>query len=269
MIGQLDPVALKWGPFSIRWYAIFIVSGMILALYLSIFEGKKHGFKEDDFIDFLLIGLPFSLLGARLYYVIFEWSYYKTHLNEIIAIWNGGIAIYGGLIAGAVTLYFFCKKREFSFFKYLDILAPGVLLAQGIGRWGNFFNHEAYGPKTTLEHLKQLHLPQIIIKNMYIDGFYRVPTFLYESLWAIVGFIFLILLRRYKKVKTGEIFLSYLLFYSLGRYFIEGLRTDSLYLVNHIRVSQVVSFLLFFGSIGLFIYRRFVKKEVTLYQTYH
>lgn len=257
MLAQIDPIAFRLFGLQIHWYAIFIVSGIAIAVYLSSKEAVRVGMKEDDVIDFIFWGLPIAIIGARLYYVIFEWRYYMENPGEIIAIWHGGLAIYGGLIAGIITLFFFTRSRFINMWTFLDIAAPSVILAQAIGRWGNFMNHEAYGPVTTEAFLEKLHLPRFIIDNMYIDGAYRQPTFLYESVWNVLGFVVLILLRRKKDfLKQGEVFLLYVAWYSLGRFFIEGLRTDSLYLFGAIRVSQLLSAVLFIGSLGLIWWRR-------------
>lgn len=262
----VDPVALRLGNLEIRWYALIIVTGIILGIYLASKEAVKVGLKEDDIIDFMLWGLPISIIGARFYYVIFELPYYLAHPLEIFAIWNGGLAIYGGLIAGGLTLFFYCRHHFINFWKFLDITAPSVILAQAIGRWGNFMNHEAYGPDTTREFLQKLHLPNFVIENMYIEGIYRTPTFLYESLWNVLGFVVLILLRRKNRfLKQGEVFLSYVIWYSFGRFFIEGMRTDSLYLVGNLRVSQLLSLLLFFGAIALMIFRRKKYPQLAFY----
>lgn len=255
LTNYINPVAFKIGPFSIHYYAIAIVTGIICAMAMAIHEGKKVGITEDDVYDYVILGLPIAFIGARLYYVIFEWSYYKEHLDQIIAIWNGGIAIYGGLIFGLLYLWLFCKKRQINLLKYLDIIVPGVLLAQGIGRWGNFFNHEAFGSAVSYDFLANLHLPKFIIENMKINGIYHQPTFLYESLWDILGVILIVIYRKIKKPRyQGEILAIYLIWYSFGRFFIEGLRMDSLYIFGIIRVSQLVSVVLFITGITLLIW---------------
>ena len=141
----MNPVAIQLGPFSIRWYAICIVLGLLLAVILSMKEAPRKGIESDDIIDFILIAFPVAIIGARLYYVIFQWSYYREHPGEIFAVWNGGIAIYGGLLAGALVLYLFSRSRLIDPVDFLDIAAPSVMIAQSIGRWGNFVNQEAYG----------------------------------------------------------------------------------------------------------------------------
>ena len=250
---MIDSTAIQLGPFAIKWYALCIVSGLILAVYLAMKEAPRKHIKPDSVLDFILIAFPIAIVGARFYYVIFEWSYYKEHLSEIFAVWNGGIAIYGGLIAGAIVLYVFTRHHFIDTVDFLDIAAPGVLLAQSLGRWGNFFNQEAFG-----QHVAHLdYLPSFIRKQMYIDGAYRTPTFLYESLWNVLGFIIIMSLRhRPHLLKKGDPTLFYLIWYGTGRLVIEGMRTDSLMLAGF-RVSQWLSALLVVVGLTLFIYRRY------------
>ena len=249
---MIDPIAIKIGPLSIHWYAILIVTGVLLAVYLAIKEGVRKNISEDDITDFILIAFPLAILGARLYYVIFQWSYYGKHLNEIFAIWNGGLAIYGGLIAGVLVLFAFSYYRMIKPLDFLDIAVPGVMIAQSIGRWGNFVNQEAYGK--AVESLP--YLPEVIRKQMYIDGAYRVPTFLYESLWNLLGFIIILFLRRRPNfLKQGEITAFYLIWYGCGRFVIEGMRTDSLMLAG-LRVSQWLSAGLVLAGMIFILYRR-------------
>ncbi|EOS7837215.1 prolipoprotein diacylglyceryl transferase [Enterococcus hirae] len=257
MIAQIDRVAFNLLGIPIYWYALIIVSGIIIAMWLSSREAVRVGLKSEDVTDFMLWGLPLSIIGARLYYILFDLPQYIADPIQIFNIRSGGLAIYGGLIAGAITLYFFTKYHFISMWTFLDIAAPSVLLAQAIGRWGNFMNHEAYGPVTTRIFLENLHIPRFIIDNMYIEGFYRQPTFLYESVWSLIGFILLLFLRNKKHLlKKGEVLLVYVMWYSFGRFFIEGLRTDSLYFLGVIRISQLLSAFLFVVTIILFIWRR-------------
>ncbi|EPN3655364.1 prolipoprotein diacylglyceryl transferase [Enterococcus hirae] len=257
MIAQIDRVAFNLLGIPIYWYALIIVSGIIIAMWLSSREAVRVGLKSEDVTDFMLWGLPLSIIGARLYYILFDLPQYIADPIQISNIRSGGLAIYGGLIAGAITLYFFTKYHFISMWTFLDIAAPSVLLAQAIGRWGNFMNHEAYGPVTMRIFLENLHIPRFIIDNMYIEGFYRQPTFLYESVWSLIGFILLLFLRNKKHLlKKGEVLLVYVMWYSFGRFFIEGLRTDSLYFLGVIRISQLLSAFLFVGTIILFIWRR-------------
>ncbi|MGG5358956.1 MULTISPECIES: prolipoprotein diacylglyceryl transferase [unclassified Enterococcus] len=257
MLAQINRVAFEFLGIPVYWYALIIVSGIVLAVWLSSREAVRVGMKADDVTDFMLWGLPLSIIGARLYYVLFDLPQYIADPIQIFNIRAGGLAIYGGLIAGGITLYFFTKYHFISLWTFLDIAAPSVLLAQAIGRWGNFMNHEAFGPNTTRRFLESLHLPNFIIDNMYIDGIYRQPTFLYESAWSILGVIILLVLRkRPHLLKQGEVALGYVAWYSFGRFFIEGMRTDSLYLMSTIRVSQLLSVILFIGAIALMVWRR-------------
>lgn len=257
MLLSVNPIAFNLFGIDIMWYAIIIVSAIVLVSWLASKEAVKIGLREDDVVDLMLWALPISIVGARLYYVLFELDYYIENPGQILAIRSGGLAIYGGLIAGGLVVYFFTRHRFISTWKFLDVAAPSVILAQGIGRWGNFMNHEAYGEVVSRNFLESLHLPKFIIENMYIDGEYRQPTFLYESVWSVLGFVVLILLRRKPNfLKEGEVALVYVIWYSLGRFFIEGMRTDSLWIGDVIRVSQMLSGLLFIGAIGLLIYRR-------------
>lgn len=258
MLGEINPVAFRLFGMPIYWYAVIIVGGIMLAVWLSGREAERVGLKKDDVVDFMLWGLPSAIIGARLYYVLFQWRTYVDHPLEIFMIRNGGMAIYGGLIGGALALFFYTRYHFISTWTFLDIAAPSVMIAQAIGRWGNFVNQEAYGPETTQTFLESLHLPPFIIENMYIDHSYRQPTFLYESIWNMAGFLLLLFLRRKPQfLKQGEVFLLYLIWYAFGRFFIEGLRTDSLYLISHLRISQVLSAVLFFGAIvTLFVRRR-------------
>ncbi len=256
VLGALNPIALKLGPISIHWYGVIIATGVVLALWLAIREGHRHGVAEDDFYDYLLWALPVAIICARTYYVIFQWPYYSMHPDEIIAIWDGGIAIYGAIIGGFITLLCFCHYRHLSAWLMMDIIAPALILAQGIGRWGNFMNQEAFGRITSKAALMAQGIPHWIIQQMFIGGQYRVPTFLYESLWDVLGFLVLILLRhRQHLFREGEVFLTYLMWYGCGRFVIEGMRTDSL-MLGPIRISQLLSLVFVCGALILFIYRR-------------
>lgn len=254
----LNPIALRFGPFEVHWYGVIIATGVVLALWLAVREGKRQGIKEDYFYDYLLWALPVAIICARTYYVIFQWSYYSLHPSEIIAIWDGGIAIYGAIIGGFIVLYCFCRVRRLSMWTMLDVIAPTVILAQGIGRWGNFMNQEAFGRVTTRAALVAQHIPTWIINQMEISGHYRVPTFLYESLWDLVGFCLLVSLRHRRHLfLRGEVFLAYVMWYAFGRFFIEGMRTDSLMLGNTIRVSQLLSLLFFVAALIILVVRRY------------
>ncbi|WP_062532174.1 prolipoprotein diacylglyceryl transferase [Jeotgalibaca dankookensis] len=257
LLNVIDPVAISIGPIKIYWYGIIIALAMLIGISLATKEAQKLGLEEDTMVDMALWAIPIGFIGARLYYVLFKWDYYIQNPSEIIAIWNGGIAIYGGLIAGGLAVYWFARRKKMTLTLLLDILAPSVLLAQSIGRWGNFINQEAHGGAVSRQFLETLYLPEFIIEQMNINGTYYHPTFLYESLWSLLGFILLIILRNQKGLlRRGEVALSYVIWYSFGRFFIEGMRTDSLWIGDIMRASQVLSLVLFISAIVLWIYRR-------------
>ena len=242
---------IKLGSITIYYYSILIMIGVVIAFYLSKKEANQNGLGKKYIDDLLFYLVIFGILGARLYYVIFNFSYYKSDLLSIFKIWEGGIAIYGAVIAGIITIYYYSKKKKKDFLLTLDTIAPGLILAQSIGRWGNFFNHEAYGKVVSLSRLHDLHIPNSVIREMYINGAYHHPTFLYESLWCLIGFIILLIIRNKTKDKYKIVTYSYFIYYGIGRFLIEGLRTDSLYLFNF-RVSKIVSIILIIiGIIGI------------------
>ncbi|EAA0228615.1 prolipoprotein diacylglyceryl transferase [Listeria monocytogenes] len=253
-VQPLDPVAIQIGSISVKWYGVIIASAVVITLLLALSEANKRKMDKEIIVDLLIWAIPISIISARIYYVIFEWDFYKNNLGEIVKIWHGGIAIYGALIGAVLTAIIFSRIKKISFWQLADVVAPSLIIAQAIGRWGNFMNQEAHGAETTRSFLESLHLPDFIINQMYIDGAYYQPTFLYESLWNVLGFIVLLIIRR-TKIRRGELFLGYVIWYSFGRFFIEGMRTDSL-MWGDFRVSQVLSLLLIVLSIGIIIYRR-------------
>lgn len=257
LLQNINPVALSLGPITIKWYGVIIVTGIILAYLVAQKEAVRLGFKDDMIADLLLWAVPIAIICARLYYVSMRWDYYGANPSKIIEIWNGGIAIHGALIGAFIVAYVFTKKRGISFFQLADIAAPSILIGQIIGRWGNFMNQEAYGGEVSRAFLENLYLPNWIIEQMYIKelGSYVHPTFLYESVWNIIGLIIILVLRK-MNLRRGEMFLFYLTWYSIGRFYIEGLRTDSLYLVGDLRSAQVVSIITIGVAIVLFVYRR-------------
>jgi phosphatidylglycerol:prolipoprotein diacylglycerol transferase len=253
-IQPLDPILISW-PITIYWYGAIIGTGALLGLWIAMRESERRGLNKDVFVDLVLFAIPIAIICARLYYVIFQWDHYGANPGEIIKIWEGGLAIHGGLIGAIATGVVFAKVRGISFWKLADIGAPSIILGQAIGRWGNFMNQEAHGGEVTRGFLEGLHLPQFIIDQMYINGTYYHPTFLYESIWNFVGFGLLLLLRRVN-LRRGELFLSYVIWYSIGRYFVEGMRTDSLMLTESLRIAQVISIALVLLAIGLIVVRR-------------
>lgn len=261
----IDPIALRIGPFSIAWYGIIIVLGMLLSIHLAEKEANRLSFPNDTVVDLAFWTIPLGIIGARLYYVIFEWRHYIKNPLSILYVWEGGLAIYGGIIAGILTIAYFSYKKYYPFWLLLDILAPYTLLAQAIGRWGNFINQEAHGAEVSRDFLENLYIPDWIINQMYIDGKYYQPTFLYESLWNLIGAGILIYLSRQEKfLYRGEIIAGYMIWYGFGRFFIEGMRTDSLY-IGPFRVSQLVSILLIVLGLCIIGYQRFIRDDQPKY----
>ena len=248
----MNPI-IDLGIISIHWYSILLFIAILIGSNLAIKEAKKHGFEEDFMVNLLFLGVIIGILGARIYYVIFNFNYYKDNLIEIFKVWNGGLAIHGGIIAGFITIAIICYKKKVNLLKILDYLVVGLVIAQAIGRWGNFFNGEAHGAITSLSYLESLHLPQFIIDGMYINGSYYIPTFLYESIWCLIGFIIMIILRRKKFMKVGYLTSFYLVWYGVERFFVEGLRTDSLMFFS-LRIAQLVSLVMIVIGIVIFIY---------------
>lgn len=266
----INPVAFHLGPIPVNWYGIIIGVGIVIAYFLAQKESVRRGLDQDFFADLLIWAIPISILSARVYYVAMKWDYYGQNPGRIIEIWNGGIAIHGALIGAFITAYIFTRKRKVSFLKLADIAAPSILIGQIIGRWGNFINQEAYGGPVSREFLEGLFLPNWLIEQMYIreDGNYVHPTFLYESVWNIIGFMILMFARKLNW-RRGEMFFFYLIWYSFGRYFIEGMRTDSLYLIEDVlRSAQVVSIIGIAVGIIAIVYRRLKVKPVVRYLDY-
>ena len=255
----MDRVFLDLGFIKIYWYSIMILTGAIIGLVLSYREFKKQGIEVKKLDNMVFFTIIIGIIGARLWYVVFNLDYYTKHLSEIFAIWNGGLAIHGGVIFGIGFLYFYCRKHNMSFYKIVDICIPALLFGQIIGRWGNFFNQEAHGGIVSLAFLKNLHLPSFIIKGMFIEGNYYHPTFLYESVFNLLILIFILIIRRNKKIHEGTVLSIYMIGYGILRFFIESLRTDSLMLGN-IRIAQLISVLLYIGGIVLLFYSITKKK---------
>ena len=278
-------------------YSFMIMLGIVTAVILGIREGNKLGISTDDIIDGVLIIVPLSIIGTRLWYVAFEWERYAWDIMKIIRITDGGLAIHGGFITAFVSAYFFTKYKKINLFSAFDIMVPGFLIAQALGRWGNFFNQEAHGgiiggvsgdsPALSLDEQRSfleetLHLPDYITNNMLLEAEtgdpghlgtlieggqayetynYYHPTFLYESLWNILGFIIVLIIRRTKLLKRGDLLAFYLIWYSVGRFFIEGMRTDSLYIGNTgLRTAQIISLIMILGGLVYIFVSRLVFK---------
>lgn len=236
----MDKTLIDLGIFEIKWYSFFILIAMIVACIVILPEAKNKKLKEDTLIDIIFYGIIIGLIGARIYYVLFNLDYYLSNPIEIFMVWNGGLAIHGGIIAALIFLIIYTRKKKINLLLLLDILVVGLIIAQAIGRWGNFFNQEAYGGITSLETLQALHLPKFIINGMNINGYYRIPTFLLESVISFVGFLILLILRKLKKLHLGQLTGIYLIWYGIERFIVEGLRTDSL-MLGPIRIAQLVS----------------------------
>ena len=253
-IQPLDPVFLELGPVTIQWYGLLIGLGALIGYFIANSEAKKRGYPDDLIADLLLWMLPMGIIGARIYYVIFRWEQFADNPVSVFFIWEGGIAIHGGLIAGTITGFVFAKKKGYSFWRLADVVAPSVLLAQAIGRWGNFMNQEVYGHEVSRQFLENMMLPEFIINQMYINGAYYQPTFLYESIWNLLGVAFLLYLRRVN-LRQGEIFMAFAIWYSVGRFVIEYMRTDQL-LFFGIPTAMLLSAALVIGALAIAIYRR-------------
>lgn len=262
----MSRIALDLGFIQIYWYSIMILIGLLVGLTVIYSEIKKQRINTDFFTNLAFYSIIIGIISARLYYVLFNLDYYSNNILEIFEIWNGGLAIHGGIIGGGLFTLFYCHKYKVNIYRILDICVVGLILAQAIGRWGNFFNQEAYGMLTTKDTLLSLHIPEFIINGMYINGGYYQPTFLYESLWNVVGFLILIIVRRVVKyLKTGQLTGIYLIWYSVGRIFIEAMRTDSLMLGN-IKVAQLVSIIFIIAGIILIVNRKKGSRFDNLYR---
>lgn len=225
----IDPIAFSIGSLRVHWYGIILGLGALAGLLLVIREGKRFGIPQEFFMDLLLLGVPSAIIGARIYYVAFKWEDYKDNFLDVFKIWNGGIAIYGALIGAIICAIIYVRYKGYNFWRIADLCAPSLLLGQLIGRWGNFVNQEAYGGPVEESFLRNsLHLPDFIVNQMNVDGVFHHPTFLYESVWNLVGLVLLLVLRRQKFLRVGELFIGYFIWYSIGRFYIEAVRTDSL-----------------------------------------
>ena len=248
----MNPTAFQIGSFEVRWYGVLIAFGVIVAMLLASYNCKKKDVDFDIILDGFFVAFPTAIIGARMYYVAFEFENYKENLIDVFKIRQGGLAIHGGLIGAFLAVFIFAKIKKISILKYIDIAAPSIILAQSIGRWGNFMNGEAHGGEVTYKFISKF--PNFIQKGMNIGGMYYHPTFLYESIWnLIVCVILLVILYKKRDNNDGIVIASYMILYSLGRVFIEGLRTDSLMLGN-IRVAQLISIAGIVAGIAFIVY---------------
>ena len=263
----MNPVAFTIFNLEIKWYSVLILLGIMIAWLLINHESRKFKISNDFVTNLIFWTIVMGIIGARAYYVAFNFDYYKDNIGEIFKIWEGGLAIHGGLILGGLTLILYCRKYKVPAFRMLDISVPYLLLAQAIGRWGNFFNGEAYGSITSYTALKNVKIiPEFVIQGMNINGSYHVPTFYYESLWCLLGVIVLLIIRKLKYIRLGQTFSLYLIWYSLGRFFIESERTDSL-MFGELKAAQLVSIILFVIGIIIFLVQLRKPKLEELYNT--
>lgn len=236
----MDRVAFTIFGIDVMWYGILMATGMILGTLIAIKEAKRVGIKEDYILDLAIIAIPAGLICARLYYVLFNWGYYSNNPSQILNFRGGGMAIHGALIGGVLAGYIFSRYKKLDFFKLADTVMLGIPLAQSIGRWGNFINQEAHGGPTNLPW------------GIMVNGVKVHPTFLYESIWDFGIFVFLWIFRK-KKSYEGQVIVLYAILYSLGRFFIEGFRTDSL-MIGPLRMAQVISLVGIIGGIVVHMY---------------
>lgn len=255
ILGIPDPVCFRVGNFEVRWYAVLITLGLVFAFFIMQNRLKKAGEDPELIYDLLLWTVPLGVIGARLYYVAFMWEYYAHDLMEIFMVRHGGLAIHGAILGGALGVFLFCRQKHVDFWTVADVIAPALILGQALGRWGNYFNGEAYGMQTD-----SFFSIQVYENGQLINV---VPTFLYESVCDMLIFFFLILyVDRHKKAQ-GEVFCWYAILYSLCRFFIEGMRTDSL-LFFGLRIAQIVSIVGVVGGIVfLLFFRKRAKKSIT------
>jgi phosphatidylglycerol:prolipoprotein diacylglycerol transferase len=252
---------------EVYWYGIIIAAGFLLAVWFCLKQAKQYGITSDNLIDVLIFAVPLSIIGARIYYIIFYFSLFQTEVDgvlkpdfgKMIAIWDGGLAIYGGIIVAVVTTFVVCKIKKIGFGAFCDLGCFGLLIGQAVGRWGNFINREAFGGETTLPWRMGLYAPDYVEVH---------PTFLYESLWNVLGFLLLFwFVKKIGRKFDGQIFLMYVIWYGIGRAVIEGLRTDSLYFFGltffgmPIRTSQMLAIASCIIAAGILIFQLAVRKH--------
>lgn len=254
-----DRIAFSIGDLTVYWYGILMALGIIVAVLLANVEAKRKKLSNDTAVDLCLATIPLGIIGARLYYVLFNFSQYASNPISILYIWEGGLAIYGAVLGGVVGIAIYSSVKKIRLLKLFDICAPGLVLAQAIGRWGNFFNQEAYGPLVLNPAHQWFPLAVLIDATSEI----HYATFFYESMWCLITFLILWFILRKRVKHDGDIFLSYVLFYSFERMFVEGLRTDSLYIgATGIRVSQLLSAVLFLCVAAFFIIRTIRERQL-------
>jgi len=271
-----NPIFLRIGNSEIRWYGVLIMTGIFLALLAAIREGKKKGIDSDLLIELVGFGVPVCILGARLYFILFNLGWFLQNPSRLFTLQFAGLAIHGGIIAAILFAWWYLKRKNVPLLPVLDLVAVGFFIGQILGRFGNFMNQEAHGYAinaenldTQREFLTSLFIPEFIVNGMFINGSYYHPTFLYEALWNFIGLLIAVfVLRRLSKLLVGEIAAFYAIWYSFGRIFIESLRTDSL-MLGPLRVAQVISVATIVAVVILVIYRRKNEKILVPYSTFN
>ena len=259
MFASPGPIALQIGPLAIRWYGLLIATAVLLGTSLAHREAVRRREDPDQLLNVIVLGVMAALVGARLYYVLFNWGYYAPRPFKILAVWEGGLAIHGGIVGGVLATVIYTRRKKLPTWTYMDIMAPSLALGQAIGRWGNFFNQEAFGTPTALPwklYIEPYHRPPQLAAFEFFH-----PTFLYESVWdlAVFAVLYFLLSRRLERI-PGALVLCYLVLYSFGRFFIEALRIDSL-MVGPVRVAQAVSLALVVASLLGLLWLRLVQRR--------
>lgn len=260
----MSPVIFEIGGLEIRWYSCLILLAVFVVYSLTLKEAQRFGMSKSYIFNLLFWALIFGIIGARLYYVIFNWEMFSDDILEVFKVWNGGLAIHGGLIAGLITIIVYTKKYNVRTLRVLDFIVVPLLLGQAIGRWGNFFNQEAHGAATTIATLKSLYVPDFVIDGMTIEGVVYTPTFLYESVICFIAFLVLLIVRRGKYNKVGMMTACYLVIYGALRFFIEMSRTDAL-MLGGFKVAQIVSVMMFLIGLGMIMFFTRLGKFEDLY----
>lgn len=261
MLKSPGSIAFHLGNISVHWYGLIMALSFVSGFLVTLYVAKNKNENTEHIWNLASSLILFGILGARLYYVLFNWSYYSQNLPEIFMLWHGGLSIHGGILAGMLCLYLYIKKHNLSFLKYADLFSYGLILGQSIGRWGNFFNSEAFGLPTN--NFLKVYIPTENRPIEFANFEYFHPTFLYESIWNFLVFIilFFILRKKFAKINGFSAF-AYMTLYSLGRFFIEGIRIDNIYTILNLHIAQLASLIMFFaGLMSLYFVRsRFAKK---------
>ena len=249
---------IEIGFLEVKWYSFLLLLAFSIGFIIVMKQRDKVNLTKTEMLDMLFYLIIVSIVGARVYYVIFNLDYYMSNPIDMIKIWEGGLAIHGGILFGIIYLFVYCRRKKIKLLNMTDIIVPSLVLGQAIGRWGNFFNQEAFGPITTYQQLKSLHIPNFVINGMYINHHYYHPTFFYESLFCLFIFIVLITLIKLKLNKRGICTSIYLILYGIERFFMEGLRQDSLMFFNF-EVARIVYIIMIITGICILFFNK--KKE--------